>query len=212
MDYATTINNYHNSSSSKFNMIENYLYIYHIGYNQETGQTGQFVILPTYPETITDTLNSSFAETSPLSRSAPIFSYQSSGPRKVSLELKFHRDTMTQINYGKSTLKVELGDDYVDTIIKNLQACALPSYKTALKMIDPPMVAVRFGNEIFIKGIINGGVNVSYSLPLLDNNKYAQVSIQFEITEIDPYDAETISQVGSFRGIDKSIEKRLGIN
>lgn len=212
MDYATTINNYHNSSSSKFNMIENYLYIYHIGYNQETGQTGQFVILPTYPETITDTLNSSFAETSPLSRSAPIFSYQSSGPRKVSLELKFHRDMMTQINYGKSTLKVELGDDYVDTIIKNLQACALPSYKTALKMIDPPMVAVRFGNEIFIKGIINGGVNVSYSLPLLDNNKYAQVSIQFEITEIDPYDAETISQVGSFRGIDKSIEKRLGIN
>lgn len=212
MDYATTINNYHNSSSNKFNMIENYLYIYHIGYNQETGQTGQFVILPTYPETITDTLNSSFAETSPLSRSAPIFSYQSSGPRKVSLELKFHRDMMTQINYGKSTLKVELGDDYVDTIIKNLQACALPSYKTALKMIDPPMVAVRFGNEIFIKGIINGGVNVSYSLPLLDNNKYAQVSIQFEITEIDPYDAETISQVGSFRGIDKSIEKRLGIN
>ena len=95
MDYATTINNYHNSSSSKFNMIENYLYIYHIGYNQETGQTGQFVILPTYPETITDTLNSSFAETSPLSRSAPIFSYQSSGPRKVSLELKFHRDMMT---------------------------------------------------------------------------------------------------------------------
>lgn len=212
MDYANSLITYHDNSFGKFNMIENYLYIYHIGHNENTGQQGQFVILPTYPETISDTLNSSFSETSPLSRSAPIYSYQGSGPRKVNLELKFHRDMMTQINYGKSTLKVELGDDYVDTIIKNLQACALPSYKTALKMIDPPMVAVRFGNELFIKGIINGGVNVTYNLPLLDNNKYAVVTIQFEVTEIDPYDAETVAQVGSFRGVDKSIEKRLGIN
>ena len=119
---------------------------------------------------------------------------------------------MTQINYGASNLTVELGDDYVDTIIKNLQACALPSYKTASKMIDPPMVAVRFGNEIFIKGIINGGVNVSYKLPLLDTNKYALVTVQFSITEIDPYDAETVAQSGSFRGLDRNLEKRLGIN
>lgn len=212
MSYAQNLYEYHNNSFGKFNMIENYLYMYHIGYNEETGQKGQFVILPTYPESITDNLNSTFVETSPLSRSAPIFSYQGSGPRSINLELTFHRDMMTQINYGKSNLKVELGDDYVDTIIKHLQACALPSYKTAVKMVDPPMVAVRFGNEIFIKGIINGGVNVSYKLPLLDNNKYALVTIQFQITEIDPYDAESVAQQGSFRGLDKSIEKRLGIN
>ena len=79
-------------------------------------------------------------------------------------------------------------------------------------MIDPPMVAIRFGNEIFIKGIINNGVNVSYKLPLLDNNKYAVVEVQFTVTEIDPYDAETVAQTGSFRGLDKTLEKRLGVS
>ena len=58
------------------------------------------------------------------------------------------------VNYGRSNINVALGDDYVDTIIKNLQACALPSYKAASKMVNPPSVAVRFGNEIFIKGIV----------------------------------------------------------
>lgn len=212
MTYFETLQQNHNNSIGKFNMIENYLYMYHVGYNPDTGQSGQFVILPTYPETVTDQLNSTFVESSPLSRSAPIFSYSSSGPRSIAFTLTFHRDMMTQINYGKSTLKVELGDDYVDTIIKNLQACALPSYKTAVKMIDPPMVAIRFGNEIFIKGIINNGVNVSYKLPLLDNNKYAVVEVQFTVTEIDPYDAETVAQTGSFRGLDKTLEKRLGVS
>ena len=79
-------------------------------------------------------------------------------------------------------------------------------------MVDPPQVALRFGNEIFIKGIINGGVNITYKLPLLDNNKYALVEIQFTVTEIDPYDAESVIKSGSFRGLDKTLEKRLGVN
>ena len=195
---------------SKMNMIDNYMYIYHIGYNSKTGETGQFVVLPTYPESIQDYLNSTFASNTPLSCSAPIFSYSNSGPRSMQINLALHRDMMTEINYGVSNLKVELGDDYVDTIIKCLQACALPAYKTASKMVDPPMVAIRFGNEIFIKGIIQGGVTVTYKLPILDNNKYSQVEIGFTITEIDPYDAETVAKTGSFRGMSQTLEKRLG--
>lgn len=204
---------YYNSLTSKgrekMNMIDNYLYIYHIGYNNKTGETGQFVVLPTYPDTIQDSLGSTFESNTPLSRSAPIFSYSHSGPRQMQITLQFHRDMMTEINYGVSNLKVELGDDYVDTIIKLLQACALPSYKTASKMVNPPMVALRFGNEIFIKGIINNGVTVTYKLPILDNNKYSQVEISFNITEIDPYDAETVAEKGSFRGMSLALEKRL---
>ena len=128
----------------------------------------------------------------------------------MQISLQLHRDMMTEINYGVSNMAVAMGDDYVDTIIKNLQACALPSYKTASKMVDPPMVAVRFGNEIFVKGIINGGVTVTYKLPILDNNKYAQVEISFTIYETDPYDAETVAQAGSFRGMSQTLERRLG--
>lgn len=182
------------------NLIENYIYLYHLE---------KFVIIPTYPESITDSLGSTFAENTPLSRSAPIFSYSKSGPRSMQITLSLHRDMMQMINYNKSTIKVELGDDYVDTLIKELQAIALPSYKDAAKMVNPPSVAVRFGNDIFIKGIVNGGITVTYKLPLLDNSKYAMVEIVFTVTETDPYDAETVALSGSFRGLDKTLEKRL---
>jgi hypothetical protein len=41
------------------------------------------------------------------------------------------------------------------------------------------MVAVRFGNEFFIKGIVQGGINVSGKIPLLQNGKYSQMGISF---------------------------------
>lgn len=195
--------------TSKFNLIENYLYLYHVGYDETTGTPGQFVVLPSYPESITDTLSAEFASDTPLSRSAPIFSYKGSGPRSVQVTLKFHREMMTQINYGVSNMNVELGDDYVDTIIKQLQAVALPSYKHSSKMVNPPQVAVRFGNDIFIKGIVIGSITLNYQLPILDNNKYAIVEISFNVTETDPYDAETVAQQGSFRGLSNTLEKRL---
>lgn len=197
------------SSKSKFNMIENYLYMYHIGQNTDADSVGQFVILPTYPESITDTMEANFASSMPLSRSAPVYSYSSSGPRSMSIRLKFHREMMTQLNYRVSNLTVELGDDYVDTIIKQLQAIALPSYKAASKMVNPPQVALRFGNDIFIKGIVNGSVSVTYELPILSDNKYAQVTVEFTVIETDPYDAETVASVGSFRGLDTVLETRL---
>ena len=187
-----------NRSNPGFNMIDNYLYMYHIGYDPKTGQKGSFVVLPTYPEQIQDSLGSTFAESTPLARSAPIYSYSRSGPRSMTITLQLHRDMMTQINYGVSNLNVELGDDYVDTIIKSLQACALPTYSAVDKMIDPPLVSLRFGNEIFIKGIINGAVSVTYKLPILDDNKYAQVEVSFQIYEVDPYDAQTVMEKGSF--------------
>jgi hypothetical protein len=40
-------------------------------------------------------------------------------------------------------------------------------------MINPPMIAIKFGEEIFIKGIVNGGITTTSQLPLLSNGKYA---------------------------------------
>ena len=107
-------------------MIENYIYLYHVD---------KFIVLPTYPESIQETLNSTFTETAILSRSAPIQTYASSGPRTVNISLQLHRDMMTQINYGVSNIKLGIGDDYVDTIINELQAVALPKYMAAQKVV-----------------------------------------------------------------------------
>ena len=82
-------------------------------------------------------------------------------------------------------------------------------------MVNPPMVSVRLGNEIYVKGIVNGGIQVTYQLPILaatsslEGDKYAQVTVTFTVSEIDPYDAETVMLEGSFRGLDRTLERRL---
>ena len=184
----------------KFDMIENYIYLYH---------TKTFIIIPQYPESISDTLNSTFASTTPLSRSAPIYSYSNSGPRNLQVTLSLHRVLMTAVNTNRSNVKLEIGDDYVDTLIKQIQAVALPSYEAAEKMVSPPIVAVRFGNDIFCKGIVNGGITLTYKTPIIEGNKYAVVDISFTVSEIDPYDASTVMQAGSFRGLNTTLENRL---
>ena len=183
-----------------FDLIPNYIYLYH---------TNQFVIIPSYPDAISDSLSASFASENPMLRTAPIFSYSNSGPREMRITITLQRDIMSQINVGKSNLSVEIGDDYVDTIIKQLQAIALPRYASNTKMVDPPMVAVRFGNEIFIKGIVQGGINTQFQKPIIKGEKYALVTISFDVKEIMPYDAVSVQQNGLMRGLDTSLERKL---
>lgn len=185
---------------SNFTLIENYIYLYHID---------KFLLLPSYPESIQDSLSATFQSSPALARSAPIFSYSYSGPRSMQISLSLHRDMMTQINYQNSNLNLELGDDYIDTLLKELQAIALPRYTSSIKMVNPPMIALRLGNEVYIKGVVNGGITINYHGPILQNNKYACADISFTISEVDPYDADTIQNVGSFRGLNKTLERRL---
>lgn len=195
----------YNNNFSLDNFIDNYIYFYHLG------EQGEYMILPTYPDSIADSMTSKFSETNALSRSAPIYSYSNSGPRTVQINLALHRDMMDEVNYTNGTIKKDLAnllkdDDYVDILIKKLQSISVPKYTATSKSIQPPMVAVRFGNEIFIKGIVQGSIGVTYTKPILSNNKYAQVTINFTVTEIDPFDAKTISEQGSFRGITRSFK------
>lgn len=193
-----------NYAGRTFNLIDNYIYLFH---------TDEFVLIPTYPDSIQDSMRSSFSETNALSRSAPVFSYSNSGPRRVQVSLNLHRDMMESMNYNTSNLVIEdLDDDYVDTLIKKLQSIALPKYSVTSKSVQPPMVAIRFGNEIFIKGVVNDTINVTYEKPILENNKYAQVTISFTVSEVDPYDAESVQEQGSFRGLTRSFKNGIYTN
>lgn len=183
-----------------YNMIENYIYMYHVQ---------QFIVIPTYPESLTDTLSVEFASSTPMSRSAPIYSYSKSGPRQITIKLDLHRDLMTQVNKDVSNIPVSPGDDYVDTLIKQIQAIALPVYGATEKMVDPPIIACRFGNDIFIRGVVEGSVGVDYDLPIIAGNKYAHVGVSFTVVEVDPYSAPQVMTSGSFRGFDASLERNV---
>jgi hypothetical protein len=153
-------------------------------------------------------MQSTFTETNALGRSAPVYTYSNSGPRNVQIEFKLHRDIMDDVNVGISNVRLQDGDDYVDSLVRALQAISVPKYNLSNKAVEPPLVAVRLGKQLFIKGIVNGPIGITYTKPILENDKYAQISLSINIYEVDPYDATSVYKNGSFRGEVKTL--RMG--
>ncbi len=181
-------------------LITNFIYLYH---------TDEWLLLPEYPDSIQDKMGSTFQSQNALSRTAPVFSYANSGPREVQVQLHLHRDILDGVNIDGSNFELDEDEDYVDALVRKLQAIALPAYKVSNKAVVPPMVAIKFGNEIFIKGVVNGGVSIEYQKPILDNDKYANVVLNFNVFEIEPYDAESVGIEGSFRGITQTFKNGI---
>lgn len=177
--------------------IENYIYMYHLQ---------EFIVLPSFVDSVQENFQINWSPQTILGRSAPIYSFQSAGPRTLQVTFTLHRDMMWQINHGVSTAQLSLGDDYVDTLIKDLQACVLPDYDGTSKAVNPPIIAMRIGNDIFIKGIITGSLGYTWNYPILENGKYSNLSIGFSVTEIDPYDARLVRKVGSYRNVSTDLD------
>lgn len=184
-----------------YTLDNNYLYISHLD------QDYQFWILPTEPESINDSKSASFQPSTPLGRSAPIYSYSGSGARSVQVSLALHRDMMDDVNMNISNAKLGVGEDYVDNFIRAIQSIALPKYNLTNKAVEPATVALRLGKEFFIKGIVDGSIGVQYDKPILSNGRWAKVNVSFNITEVDPYDASTVFKNGSYRGEVQTLKK-----
>lgn len=185
---------------------DNYIYISHL----DKG-VNKFWRLPCAPDTIQDSMSSTFQSTTALGRSAPVFTYSNSGPRTVQIELQLHRDMMDEVNIGVSSAELGFEDDYVDSLIRALQAIAVPKYNLSNKAVEPPLVAMRLGSQIFIKGIVNSAIALEYGLPIRSDGKYAQVRLSFQVTEVDPYDASTVFKNGSFRGVMRTFREGMHI-
>jgi hypothetical protein len=177
-----------------------YLYISHLdeGY--------QYWQLPGYPEKVTDQMNSTFIENSALGRSAPVYTFSHSGPRSINISLSFHRDMFEDMT---SNVTPKDNEDKAESFIHAIQAIAVPKYNLSNKAIEPPLVAIRLGREVFIKGIVSGGVTVTYGKPILSNEKYAIIDISFTVSEVDPYDATTVFKNGSFRGLTATLRSGM---
>jgi len=206
----------------QWNLPNNYIYISHLKgeistWKDSNGDTHNdviedpYFIIPTYPDSIADSLESRFDSTNALSRSAPVYTYSNSGPRTVQFSFKLHRDMMDQFNEGVSNYKLGEGEDYVEGLIRCLQSIAVPKYNLSNKLVEPPLVAVRISNDIFIKGIVTNGVTVNYEKPLLyPDGRYAVMTVSFTVSEVDPYDSTTVFQNGSFRGIAAAMKANRG--
>lgn len=177
-----------------------YLYISHLDEEFKYWQ------LPGYPDEVTDQMNSSFQENTALGRSAPIYTFSNSGPRTITINLNFHRDMFEEM---PSNVTPNEGEDKAESFIHALQAIAVPKYNLSNKAIEPPLVAIRLGREVFIKGVVTSGISVTYGKPILVNEKYATVRVSFTVSEVDPYDSTTIFQNGSFRGLTATLKQGM---
>jgi hypothetical protein len=177
-----------------------YLYISHLDEDFKYWQ------LPGYPDEVTDNMESRFEASTALGRSAPVYTFSGSGPRSIQINLNFHRDMFEEM---PTNVEPKDGEDKAESFIHALQAIALPKYNLANKAIEPPLVAIRLGREVFIKGIVSGGVQVTFGKPILVNEKYATVKVSFTISEVDPYDSSTVFKNGSFRGMTATMRKGM---
>lgn len=194
------------SKNNTANLLQdNYLYISHLD------EDLQFWRLPSSPDSINDAMSSTFGKTTPLGRSAPVYTFSNAGPRSVQFNITLHRDMMDEINEGYSNVRQGIGEDYVDNLIKALQAIAVPKYNLSNKAVEPPLVAIRIENQIFIKGVVTSGIGLTYKKPILSNGKYAIVSLSLTIEEVDPYDATSVYSNGSFRGVVRTLKKGMNL-
>jgi hypothetical protein len=177
-----------------------YIYISHLD------EGVQYWQLPGYPDEVTDHMSSNFRENTALGRSAPIYTFSNSGPRSIQISLNFHRDMFEEM---PTNVVPRDGEDKAESFIHAIQAIAVPRYNLSNKAIEPPLVAVRLGREVFIKGVVTSGIDVTFGKPILVNEKYATIRISFTVSEVDPYDSTTIFQNGSFRGLTATLRQGM---
>ena len=177
-----------------------YLYISHLDEDYKYWQ------LPGYPDEVTDQMSSTFQPNTALGRSAPVYTFSNSGPRSISISLTFPRDIFDEL---PSSVTPREDEDKTESFIHALQAIAVPKYNLSNKAIEPPLVAVRLGREVFIKGVVTSGITVTYGKPILVDEKYSVIKVSFTISEVDPYDATTIFKNGSFRGMTATLRQGM---
>ena len=124
-----------------YRLIENYIYIY---------QLDKYIILPVYPEQLTDNLGSQFAEENILSRTAPVYSYSHSGPRTVQFNFQLHRDLMNSVNASNlslidkelmGTTNLTLADDINEMLSRGDYIDILIRYSTFWVVIENKIFA-----------------------------------------------------------------------
>ena len=103
------------------NLIDNYIYLY---------SYDEFLVIPVYPDSISDSASASYGESTALSRSAPIYSYSHSGPRTVRITLALHRDLLEGVNINVSNMKVEINPEIIDEEVHRM----IHQFEDQLKM------------------------------------------------------------------------------
>jgi hypothetical protein len=129
---------------------------------------GYTLYMPCYPKSLSDTASASYSQDSLFTSTEPYVVYSHGGPREVSVSFQLHREMRGYDN-----------DAYIDTIVNTIQAACYPSNGNTIAVQS----TLAVGNQFYIRGVINGGVTITPSGPIIDG-KYNIYDISFSILEI----------------------------
>lgn len=135
---------------------------------------GEVFDMPCYPTSLSDSGSIQYQTDTILGTTQPYINYNYSGPRTVSASFSLHREM-----YGESNATLA-GESKVDNIVKALQACTYPADNNGIEAVRCELLV---GKQLYISGVIDGQILISYSGPIIDG-KYNVCEFSLTITEV----------------------------
>ena len=163
--------------------------------------------LPVIPEQVSQSVSANWESTSIPGRASSYYSYVGTSNRTVNFSIQLHNDLLEMYKWSEGGVVSSSNDPAglnMNKIIKFLESCCYPEY-TAGKII-PPVVLLKIGDEVKMRGIINN-VSRTSQLPFRDvssgNQKYkrflySSISITFTEVPASNPSASTIYNYGSY--------------
>ena len=197
------------------NKFQSYVYIYHMGLKFN---------LPVLPDSINDSLPISFNQEPILARSAPQITFSNAGPRTLGITLKLHRHLfclenadvehyrdvnnilMARVPAGDGQIVSAPATDVLDIFINAMLTLSLPKYTDTTKVLVPPSILIRFGEESCIRGVPSN-ISKTASGVWLKNGKLSEISLTFTITEVEPFSAQYVAKNGTLRSISTDLQR-----
>ena len=159
------------------------------------GLTPSIVYFPCFPESVSDTSTSNFAEMNPLGRSEPFQIYQNSGPREVSVSFTMHKE-MAHTTPIEALVNAVKATTYP---LGSRNATSTFNYSSSNGIDIVPKVHLVIGRSIDITGVIKGSVGIKWYGPINKFDRYSMVDLDFTVTECTG-DPKTAGRVANWDG------------
>lgn len=163
--------------------------------------------LPVIPEQVSQSVSANWEATSIPGRASSYYSYVGTSNRTVNFTIQLHNDLLEMYKWSEGGVVSSANDPAglnMNKIIKFLESCCYPEY-TAGKII-PPVVLLKIGDEVKMRGIINN-VSRTSQLPFREvtsgQNKYkrflySSLSVTFTEVPASNPSASSIYNSGSY--------------
>lgn len=154
------------------------------------GSLSKSLVIPVYPNEVSENNSVSFSPTSVLNRSVAYQTYSTSG-RTLSFDLDLHEEIVAHNIKDKSNLDAVY--NYIHYFVSVVQSAAYPNYLEH-GYTDPPEISVSIGDQFYIRGILDS-CSTNWKAPIIDK-RLVDCSLSLGIKETTgPYTGAEVAKM-----------------